>query len=201
MTEHHDAETAVPTVVINLKGRLRDYGPRLATAPEGVVYVGRRLTMGGWGLAGHPLSNPYSVRQCGSPAEAVDRYRAHLASRPDLLALVPTLRGKTLACWCVPAPCHALVLAELADDPRQTRLSAGRTTMTRHPRPRAPRRAPEMPSAGQLGLFGSPDPWQPTRDCQCWPPAPRGCHHCKNCDTCQDCGHCAGPGCSCACDD
>ena len=71
----------------------------------------------------------------------------------------------------------------------------------RRVRPRAPKRAPEPPTEGQMGLFGSPDPWMPTRNCQCWPPVPRGCHHCKNCDTCQDCGRCAGTGCSCACND
>lgn len=71
----------------------------------------------------------------------------------------------------------------------------------RRVKPRAPKRAPEAPVPGQVGLFGSADPWAPTRDCRCWPPVPRGCHHCKTCDTCQDCGRCAGTGCSCACED
>ncbi|MDX2820370.1 DUF4326 domain-containing protein, partial [Streptomyces ipomoeae] len=30
-------------------------------------------------------------------------------------ALVPPLRGKTLACWCAPELCHADILAEPAD--------------------------------------------------------------------------------------
>lgn len=34
---------------------------------------------------------------------------------PELLALVPELRGRALACWCAPEPCHGDVLAELAD--------------------------------------------------------------------------------------
>ncbi len=68
-------------------------------------------------------------------------------------------------------------------------------------RVRAPRRAPGQPVPGQLGLFGSPEPWQPTRDCRCRPPVPRGCHHCSHCDTCQDCNRCAGSGCSCECED
>ena len=65
-------------------------------------------------------------------------------------------------------------------------------------RPRAPKRVPQAPTAGQFNLFGSPDPWEPT-GCTCWPPVPRGCHHCKACDTCQDCGRCAGRGCTCGC--
>ncbi|MFI0724248.1 hypothetical protein [Streptomyces sp. NPDC021224] len=73
--------------------------------------------------------------------------------------------------------------------------------MVRRLRPRAPRRTPEVPVPGQLGLFGSPDPWEPTRDCTCRPPDLRACHHCRTCDTCQDCGRCAGRGCSCECED
>lgn len=34
------------TTVINLKGRIRDFGPRLEFAPSDVVYIGRRWTMG-----------------------------------------------------------------------------------------------------------------------------------------------------------
>ncbi|MFD9099315.1 hypothetical protein [Streptomyces collinus] len=73
--------------------------------------------------------------------------------------------------------------------------------MARRIKPRAPKRAPEANVSGQLGLFGSAEPWQPTRDCRCWPVTTRGCGHCKACDGCQECGRCAGPGCSCECDD
>ena len=30
-------------------------------------------------------------------------------------ALARDLRGKRLGCWCVPLPCHAEVIAEIAD--------------------------------------------------------------------------------------
>lgn len=43
------------------------------------------------------------------------KYREYLTSDPELMALVPELRGKTLACWCAPEPCHGDILAELAD--------------------------------------------------------------------------------------
>jgi Domain of unknown function (DUF4326) len=42
-------------------------------------------------------------------------YRDYLLGRPDLLALLPGLRGKRLGCWCKPLPCHADILAEFAD--------------------------------------------------------------------------------------
>ncbi|MGW4564166.1 hypothetical protein ACWEN3_17705 [Streptomyces sp. NPDC004561] len=36
--------------VIDVRGRIHEFGPRLEHAPEDVVHVGRRRTMGGWGL-------------------------------------------------------------------------------------------------------------------------------------------------------
>lgn len=35
--------------------------------------------------------------------------------RPALMAAIAELRGKNLACWCPPGPCHADVLLELAN--------------------------------------------------------------------------------------
>ncbi|MGW0585890.1 DUF4326 domain-containing protein [Streptomyces sp. NPDC002920] len=109
------------TRVINLRGRIHELGPRLEhAAPETVVYVGRRWTLGGWDLPRHPLCNPFAYdtpkrRRDGTRAEVMSMYRAYLLERPELLELVDGLRGRTLACWCAPLPCHADVLAELAD--------------------------------------------------------------------------------------
>ncbi|MFJ9903564.1 DUF4326 domain-containing protein [Streptomyces sp. NPDC101152] len=113
----------MPTRVINLRGLLHEYGARLELAPADVVYVGRRWTLGGWDLPGHPLRNPFAYdtpkrRRDGTRAEVMAMYRAYLLERPDLLELVEELRGKTLACWCAPLPCHADVLADLADSVR-----------------------------------------------------------------------------------
>ena len=110
----------MPTRVINLRGRIHDFGPRLERAPEDLVYVGRRWTLGGWDLPRHPLYNPFAYgtparKRDGTRAEVMAKYRAHLLERPELLELVPGLRGRTLACWCAPELCHAGVLAELAD--------------------------------------------------------------------------------------
>ncbi len=108
----------MPTTVINLKGHIHDYGPRLQHGPAGLVYVGRRMTMGGWNLTAHPLANPFSVKAMGGREEAVAAYCRHLLQGPGLLSRVPLLRGSVLACWCAPEPCHADVLARLADAER-----------------------------------------------------------------------------------
>src|SRR3954464_5276740 len=103
------------TVVISLKGRIREYGPRLEHAPENLVYVGRAWTLGGWDLPGHVLANPYTLRRCGSPEAAVAAYIGHLLRNPRLFALAVELRGRTLACWCAPRLCHAHAVAWAAD--------------------------------------------------------------------------------------
>jgi hypothetical protein len=97
------------TTVVNLKGHRDD--PAFAD----VVYVGRALHRGGWHLAASPLANPFKPAPDGSRAEMMTMYRDYLLGRPDLLALLPGLRGKRLGCWCKPLPCHADILAEFAD--------------------------------------------------------------------------------------
>lgn len=97
------------TTVVNLSGHRDD--PRFAD----VVYVGRAVYRGGWRLAGSPLASPFRPDRDGTRAEVIARYRQYLLGRPDLLALLPGLRAKRLGCWCAPLPCHADVIAELAD--------------------------------------------------------------------------------------
>ncbi|MEU5610523.1 DUF4326 domain-containing protein [Streptomyces sparsogenes] len=110
---HHRALSAAtgPTTVVCLKGRRGD--PDIAD----VVYVGRPMYRGGWTLHGHPLANPFKVGRDGDAAEVVEKYRAWVDKHPQLLAReLPKLRGRRLGCWCAEGqPCHARVLAELAD--------------------------------------------------------------------------------------
>lgn len=83
------------------------------------VYIGRRWTMGGWNLPQSKWANPFTARKAGSAAEAVRLYEEdHLSKRPDLLAELGELRGKTLGCWCKKKPsdpCHGDVLVRLVN--------------------------------------------------------------------------------------
>jgi len=78
------------------------------------IYVGRNPRYGDpkWG-------NPY--RGHGDPARrlrAIMLYETvYLPSRPDLIAGLGELRGRVLGCHCHPLPCHACVLARLANAP------------------------------------------------------------------------------------
>lgn len=58
--------------------------------------------------------NPFPAERHGR-AEAIRMYEKWLASQPSLAAQLPSLKGKVLGCWCAPLPCHADVLARLAN--------------------------------------------------------------------------------------
>ena len=47
--------------------------------------------------------------------KVVQLYREYILQKPELLAQIPRLRGKVLACWCAPALCHGNVLLELLE--------------------------------------------------------------------------------------
>jgi hypothetical protein len=69
------------------------------------VYIGRPSK---WG-------NPFVIGRDGTREQVIAKYRAYILRRPELIAALLELRGKTLGCWCAPQPCHGEVLAELAD--------------------------------------------------------------------------------------
>lgn len=77
------------------------------------VYIGRKQSMGGWNLPQSDWANPFSVKECGSNEEACRRYEEYVRGRPELMARLWELRGKTLGCWCKPAACHGDVLVRL----------------------------------------------------------------------------------------
>ena len=72
---------------------------------KGDVYIGRPSK---WG-------NPYVMPRDGDRAAVIRQFRKHLEGSPELLAALPELKGKRLACHCHPLPCHGDVLAEFAD--------------------------------------------------------------------------------------
>lgn len=91
------------------------------------VYIGRanktyRLPDTIWG-------NPYPVKVRKGESEgsarlrSINAYRDYIRRKPELLAQVRSLRGKTLVCWCKDAAhpdraCHGDVLVELLSGER-----------------------------------------------------------------------------------
>jgi len=72
------------------------------------VYIGRP----------GPFANPFRIRKGQNRLAAVERFRLWVLDQPDVLFLAKKrLPGKSLGCWCAPAPCHGDVLRELVDSP------------------------------------------------------------------------------------
>jgi hypothetical protein len=80
---------------------------------DNVVYVGRPSK---WG-------NPFVIGKDGDRAAVIRKYEDWVKGKVILPSQCPPtiqdirreLRGKTLACWCAPAPCHADVLYRIAN--------------------------------------------------------------------------------------
>lgn len=77
------------------------------------VYIGRACNMGGWNLPQSPWANPFTITPYETRKDVIERYRKYILGRPDLLARLHELRGRTLGCWCKPRECHGDVLVEL----------------------------------------------------------------------------------------
>ena len=79
-----------------------------------VYYIGRANLS--HGLQASPWANPFTIEK-DTPeqrAQAIARYRGYITAKINKGELnIEELRGKTLACWCSPKPCHGDVLLEL----------------------------------------------------------------------------------------
>ncbi len=66
--------------------------------------------------------NPFKIGRL-TREQVVEKYRAYILARPELLAALPELRGKRLGCWCRPKEgfkgrllCHGQILVELLEE-------------------------------------------------------------------------------------
>jgi hypothetical protein len=69
------------------------------------VYIRRRVKRGRYNPEESPWHNPFKVSKDASYEEiargACEKFERYLREeRPDLIAQLPDVRGKTLACWC-----------------------------------------------------------------------------------------------------
>ena len=122
------------TTVVNVRG----LDPEAFHADPRNVYVGRSVSGHGAGnWRGSIFGNPYKGSGRAGVIDAVREFEKELRiaiAEPDsnradnrfvvMARALPTLRGKRLGCWCTcwdgegepDKPCHAVVLARLADE-------------------------------------------------------------------------------------
>ena len=102
------------TVAVNLRGDEYDH------------YMGRANLS--WGLLESVFHNPFHEGVDGTRAEVIEKFRIYfyelMATRPDLVELLETYRGKRLACWCKPKACHVDVIVEYLEGPAPIELPA-----------------------------------------------------------------------------
>jgi hypothetical protein len=96
--------------VINLKGR------KPQRLNENEYYIGRSITMGGWKLPASQWMNPFTIKKYGSREIVLQKYEEYIRNNIALLSQLEELRGKTLACWCSPEPCHGDILVQLLSE-------------------------------------------------------------------------------------
>lgn len=89
----------------------KGFGVRYRAQDE---YIGRGSK---WGnpFTHLPPGTTTATTQVATREEAISRYEEWLQTQPELLAALPSLKGKTLVCFCKPQSCHGDVLARLAD--------------------------------------------------------------------------------------
>jgi len=89
----------------------------------GAIYIGRAVPRRG--IKTSKWANPFRISADMTRYEAIECYDAEITagSRAGLLADLPELRGKALACWCrhdgeertVANACHGDVLVEILE--------------------------------------------------------------------------------------
>lgn len=109
------------TIVINFSIDKKKANPAdlelmaLAEQSNRLVYIGRKsfyrkLEASKWLNPSKPTEHTAMEHH-----RVIDEFKLHLQDKPELLAAIPELKGKVLACWCHPLPCHGNHLAELAN--------------------------------------------------------------------------------------
>lgn len=82
--------------------------PRVVKKGEAAydIYVGRPSKFG----------NPFIIGIHGNREECINQYEEWIKTQPELMAALPELTGKVLACHCAPRRCHAEVLIKLLQE-------------------------------------------------------------------------------------
>lgn len=109
--------------VINCRARelraagYRDLEDFLRKGNGNHMYVGRDMTKYVPGAKESKWKNPYTLKAYNDDGDLiVHLYKEYVRRTPKLYDSLHELKGKTLACWCYPAPCHATALKELYEE-------------------------------------------------------------------------------------
>jgi len=96
------------------KGDIRLVNVRNKPIPQYDIYIGR---LNKWmDLPESKWRNPFVLERESDRRAVLAQHMKYMLSRPDLIAALPELKGKTLACWCTPKLCHGHNLIDLYNE-------------------------------------------------------------------------------------
>ena len=98
--------------IINLKGKKYLYGKKCEKIKD-IVYCGRSMFMGNWELEKSIWGNPFKVTNEITNEMACKKYEEYLLNNSELMDKLYLLKGKKLACWCSPLPCHTEIIIKI----------------------------------------------------------------------------------------
>jgi hypothetical protein len=124
-TGDHNPTTKELGLVTPTVTRMQMMGGEVVQGEE-ALYVGRRMTMGGWDLKLSKWHNKFSKKNC--EGDVCDAFEADILMNPELLLNLHELSGQQLGCWCKKRvnkkgkpigktqPCHADRLVKLFNE-------------------------------------------------------------------------------------
>ncbi len=97
---------------------LHHFNGDIKNIKEPVIYIGRG---GAWG-------NPHKIGAHKTRDDVISKHREELANDLYRIAAVrKELKGKSLACYCAPAPCHGDILMQVANAPSYAGIGSRKT--------------------------------------------------------------------------
>ena len=100
--DHNGRRIALPNGVPH---RPRVLNKKTDRIPPGAKYCGRPS----------PFGNPFVIGRDGTREQVIRKYEKWLPTQPKLMAMIPSLAGRDLVCWCAPERCHCDFLLRLAN--------------------------------------------------------------------------------------
>ena len=77
--------------------------------------------------------NPFRIGEDGDRVQVIEKYREWFYKRiltdGGFRDRIQSLKGKVLGCWCVPEPCHGMVIIEYLEEiPYENKQTDTKTT-------------------------------------------------------------------------
>jgi hypothetical protein len=99
------------------------------------IYIGRRMTMGGWNLPESKWANPYGLKDY-SLSDSLNKYEKKIRNDSELMNAISDLTGKVLGCWCkgkrADDRCHGDILVKIWKESQENKKISTHQMRSKH---------------------------------------------------------------------